>query len=100
MFQPLYYRGNLPVFNVFFPHSIPGKCYCPDFTDEKWKHRKVRQLTEDCKVKSAMEKKNHSPVLNHKLALQVSIIFLLYDPDQLCLEFESMQNLTDHSPPT
>lgn len=100
MFQPPYYWGNLPVFNVFFPHSIPGKCYCPDFTDEKWRHRKVRQLTEDRTVKFAMEKENHFPALNHKLELQVSVVFLLYDPNQLCLEFESICNLTDHLPPT
>lgn len=45
-------------------------------------------------------KKNNFPALNHKLELQVSVVFLLYGPNQLCLEFESIHNLTDHLPPT
>lgn len=96
MFLPLYYLGNLPVFNVFFSHSVPGKCYCPHFTDEKWKHRKVRQLTEDGTVKFAMEKKIIPLVQNHKQVAVPSAIFLLYDPDLLCPKLESMHNLTDH----
>lgn len=46
------------------------------------------------------EKKIIPLVLNHKLVLQVSVIFLLCKPNQLCLEIESMDNLTDHLSPT
>lgn len=87
MFLPLYYLGNLPVFNVFFLTVYLEKAIVPTLQMRNGSTGRWGNLLKIVQSSLQWRKKIIPLVQNHKLVSQVGVpnaIILWYDPDLLC----------------